>query len=51
MESTGFGFPGQIIGYVGGGAVNTAMRIGLSKLSPAARSAYKSIEEAVLHKY
>jgi len=51
MESAGFGFPGQIIGYVGGGTVNTAMRIGLSKLSPAARSAYRTIEEGILHKY
>ena len=50
-EMSGFGFPGQIVGGLAGGTVNTAMRIGLSRLSPSARAAYRTIEEGILHKY
>lgn len=50
-EMTGFGFTGQAIGWVGGGALNTAARIGLSALSPAARAAYRTAEGAVIHKF
>ena len=50
-EMTGFGMAGQAIGWIGGGVLNTATRIGLSTLSPAARAAYRTAEGAVIHKF